>query len=497
MAGRSDFVWSSKRNVPGLSGGAVSGGVSSGINGSIGSGITGGGVGGGGWGLEFYDCVINNDLERLETLVERHKIDLDAKFTEVRKKNHLDLSPIHLVAYKGYAGMLQYLYDMKCDIHLTTATLRRTPFHFAVLRHKMACFHKLLSFGAKPDARDTFGNTPCHYAAEDGDVIILDVLLRHRSVDPNAQDITGKTPLMKATRNGKLEAVKRLLASGCSVSIRDRNSDTALHFAARHGNTRLLSALILASAGDINMQNAWGHTSLMEAVCYSNKDAAARLLEAGCDLNLREVKAGESALHVSVRKNYTVITDQLLAAGAGLRPVYNYQGERAFYDAIVNQKLDTVRLFLRHNYDLDVPCKLDYDGTGGKLPVRVAVDRDLHDILHLFARVGYVFPPASQPSAPIFTTSVASSLLSPSVGSMPSTVADGMGSSSSRHIIQLLGCSHGIAAADEMQLVRSLKVQCRRQIRRLLGFGIERKTSTLPLPASLKNFVLLKDILDE
>jgi len=83
--------------------------------------------------------------------------------------------------------MLQYLYDMKCDIHLTTATLRRTAFHYAVLRHKMACFHKLLSFGAKPDACDTFGNTPCHYAAEDGDVTILDVLLRRRAVDPNAQ----------------------------------------------------------------------------------------------------------------------------------------------------------------------------------------------------------------------------------------------------------------------------------------------------------------------
>jgi len=68
------------------------------------------------------------------------------------------------------------------------------------------------------------------------------------------QDITGKTPLMKATRNGKLEAVKRLLAAGCSVAVRDRNSDTALHFAARHGNARLLSALIAASAADINMQ---------------------------------------------------------------------------------------------------------------------------------------------------------------------------------------------------------------------------------------------------
>ena len=68
----------------------------------------------------------------------------------------------------------------------------------------------------------------------------------------------------------------------------------------------------------------------MEAVCYSNKEAAARLLEANCDFNLREVKAGESALHVSVRKNYTTITDQLLAAGAALRPVYNYQVDVSF-----------------------------------------------------------------------------------------------------------------------------------------------------------------------
>ena len=74
----------------------ASGGMSSSVTSSSG----GVGGGGGGWGLDFYDCVINNDLERLESLVERHKIDLDAKFTEVRKKNHLDLSPIHLVAYK-------------------------------------------------------------------------------------------------------------------------------------------------------------------------------------------------------------------------------------------------------------------------------------------------------------------------------------------------------------------------------------------------------------
>jgi hypothetical protein len=84
-----------------LKAGSVSGGSVGAVGGGGGGG--GGGCAGIGWGLEFYDCILNNDLQRLEALVERHRIDLDAKFTAVRKKNHLDLSPIHLVAYKVYA----------------------------------------------------------------------------------------------------------------------------------------------------------------------------------------------------------------------------------------------------------------------------------------------------------------------------------------------------------------------------------------------------------
>lgn len=442
-------------------------------------------AGGHGWGLEFYDCVINNDLARLETLVDQHNIDLNAKFTEVRKKNHVDLSPIHLVAYKGYTGMLQYLFDMKCDIHQTTATLRRTAFHFAVLRHKMACFHKLLSFGANPDPRDTFGNTPCHYAAEDGAVNLLDVLLR-QSIEPNAQDITGKTPLMKATRNGKIDAVRRLVDAKCDLNVRDRNSDTAFHFAARHGSARLLLVLIAAGQNDAsssssaaaasqedqkggpppppprsdaNVQNQWGHTPLMEAVCYSNKDAAACLLQAGCDVNLRENRGGDTALHVSVRKNYSVITEQLLSTGK-VKHVYNYQGELAILDAVVNQKLDTVRLFLQYNYDLDVPCKLDYDGSGGKLAVRIALDRENFDLLRLLAAVGHV-------------------ISSPGGGA----VADGSSETTAQRLLA------------EVCQVRSLKSMCRRMIRKRLGFGILYKVARLPLPPWLQDYVLLTDIL--
>lgn len=207
------------------------------------------------------------------------------------------------------------------------------------------------------------------------------------------------------------------------------------------------------------MQNQWGHTPLMEAVCYSNKDAAACLLQAGCDVNLRENRGGDTALHVSVRKNYSVITEQLLSTGK-VKHVYNYQGELAILDAVVNQKLDTVRLFLQYNYDLDVPCKLDYDGSGGKLAVRIALDRENFDLLRLLAAVGHV-------------------ISSPGGGA----VADGSSETTAQRLLA------------EVCQVRSLKSMCRRMIRKRLGFGILYKVTRLPLPPWLQDYVLLTDIL--
>lgn len=411
-----------------------------------------------GWGLEFYDCVVNNDLARLEYLVEQHKIDLNAKFTEVRKKNHLDLSPIHLVAYKGYTGMLQYLYDMKCDIHLTTATLRRTAFHFTVLRHKVACFNKLLSIGVDPDPRDTFGNAPSHYAAEDGTCDVLDILLRHK-IDINAQDITLKTPLMKATRNGKLEAVRRLIQGNCNVNIRDKNGDTALHFASRHGNAVLVDTLLYAGS-DVNMQNQWGHTPVMEAVWYNNKDAASSLLMARCDVNLREYKAGYTALHVAVRKNYTIIIDKLLSTGR-VEHAYNYQGELAIYDAVINHKKDIIKVFLHYNYDLDKPIKLEYDGTGGKTAVRVALERAHFPILRLLAEVGFIISIRNEPK--------------------------GQGPCECDNVAMQ-------KFLTEVQQLRSLKRMSRKAIRKCIGFGIMQKVPELPLPSSLKEYLLLMDL---
>lgn len=413
-------------------------------------------------GIEFYDAVVNNELELLKRLVTQHKIDLNAKFVEVRKKNHADLCPIHLAAYRGYTYMLQYLIDSKCDVNRTTTTLRRTSLHFSVLRHKMACMLLLIAAGAKLDAKDTFGNSPCHYAADDGYCQILDVLIR-RSVNVNTQDITSKTPLMKAVRNNKTDAVLRLLRANCDLNITDRNSDMALHYASRNGCADVID-ILLSAGSQIDVQNYWGRTPLMEAVCYNHKDAVARLLRARCDLNRREFKTGDTALHIAIKRNYTSVVELLLAAGSR-HDIYNHQGETAAYDAVVSNKHEIIRLMVKHNCDPEQPGKYFSNGIYKSL-FQIAAEKGHYEICRMLATYGYVdFTARVQ----IYTNYVPPRLVT-----------------ESEDVVQWL--------RRKMQTATSLQELCRKCIRKRLGYKIVQNVECLPMPRALKDYVLIKEM---
>lgn len=64
---------------------------------------------------------------------------------QVRKRNHTDLCPVHLVAYKGYFAMLHYLIQNGVNVHQPTSTLQRRAVHFAALKHQVSCLQMLVS----------------------------------------------------------------------------------------------------------------------------------------------------------------------------------------------------------------------------------------------------------------------------------------------------------------------------------------------------------------
>ncbi|KAL4222780.1 hypothetical protein ACF0H5_018820 [Mactra antiquata] len=412
-------------------------------------------------GYEFYDAVLNNELTALKRIVAQYKNDLNAKFVEVRKKNHADLCPIHLAAYRGYTYMLQYLIESKCDVNKTTSTLRRTALHFAVLRHKMACMLLLIAAGAKLDVKDTFGNSPCHYAADDGYCQFLDVLIR-RGVNVDIQDITSKTPLMKAVRNNKTDAVLRLIRGNCNINITDRNSDMALHYAARNGCADIIDILI-ASHSQVDVQNYWGRTPLMEAVCYNHREAVARLIRANCDLNRREFKTGDTALHIAIKRNYTAVVELLLAAGTR-HDIYNHQGETAAYEAVISNKIDVIKLMVINNCDLEQPIKYFCTGVYKSL-FQLAAEKGHFDICRLLAKYGYV-----DFSARVHFYA----------GYVPTRVG-----TETDEVLHWL--------RRKLQTATSLQQLCRKVIRRRLGHNMAGKIENVNMPKALKEYVLISD----
>ncbi|CAL8068397.1 unnamed protein product [Calicophoron daubneyi] len=496
-------------------------------------------------GLAFYDALVNNSLDELKRCVELHKIDLNARLSHVRKRNHTDLCPVHLVAYKGYFAMLHYLIQNGVNVQQPTSTLQRRAVHFAALRHQVSCLQMLLNAGAQLDVRDTFGNTPLHYAAEDGDGGLLSLLLNNgASVD--AQDITNKTPLMKAARSGKLWAVRRLIAFGANVNVKDRNDETALHFACRQGSTEITSMLIKAGAR-LNAQNQIGLTPMMEAVSYNQREAVSLLVkQRDLDLYKRDFCTGDTALHIAVKKNYIHMVEILLQAGNWyIEYNYNNLGESFVHDVVAYNRLELLRLFLAYNYDFDRPAKrlpaaiiggagtgrtmsptnavcryMDQAGlskqagpsAGGgssicptcvyeKSPFQLALERGHLDMARILADVGCyriklpVGPPSyssSSSSSSQPSTIAATCLPSTTVSSaLPASVLH----SNWHSLTGTVSLNSPLARRYSGLLeVKPLKKWCRRVIRRTLGFRLTEALPQLPLPIPLKDFLLLRDL---
>ncbi|VEL23391.1 unnamed protein product [Protopolystoma xenopodis] len=59
---------------------------------------------------------------------------------------------------------------------------------------------------------------------------------------------------MKAARSGKLWAVKRLIAAGANVNLKDRNEEMALHFSCRQGSTDITNMLIKVGFSDSSIK---------------------------------------------------------------------------------------------------------------------------------------------------------------------------------------------------------------------------------------------------
>lgn len=164
----------------------------------------------------------------------------------------------------------------------------------------------LHSRGLKLTARvDDYGSTVACQAAAHGSSRILQYCCR--AADGLGLDFADATPLHYACHFERVREVRTLLEFSVDVNARDSNGETPLLCAATRGAPGVCQMLIDAGA-DVNIKDEKGTSHLMRSAAYGHKEVCLVLIEARCDVNYHN-SLGEDAVILAKKHGQKDIAD--------------------------------------------------------------------------------------------------------------------------------------------------------------------------------------------
>ena len=200
----------------------------------------------------------------------------------------------------------------------------------------------LLNRGADPNASAEGGMTALMYAAENGNLLLLKLLILN-GADPDLTQVENTTPLMIAVLNRNFDAAHYLLKRGADPDHRDDYSGTPLLYAAAVNDYQIADLLLFYGASD-SIRDRDGNDALMTAVFFNNIETADVLLQNNFYPDVRDQK-GNTPLMIASQQGNTDMLSLLLEYDAGLDKV-NEKNYTALAHAIHFQKPEAAMLLI-------------------------------------------------------------------------------------------------------------------------------------------------------
>ena len=155
--------------------------------------------------------------------------------------------------------------------------------------------------------------TSLHVAAFLGREELARVQLRWGSVEVNARDKEGCTPLHLAARKGHRDVVELLVAEGADVNARNEEQRTPLYCAIQHHAVDVVRLLV--GKTDLATGDLLGRTPLHYAAAAGDTGIVRLLLEAGAETKAKDSR-GLTPLHLALASDHEEVAALLLNAGA-------------------------------------------------------------------------------------------------------------------------------------------------------------------------------------
>jgi len=223
---------------------------------------------------------------------------------------------------------------------LTAATPPEAPVADAAMTGNLEAVRGLLRQGADVNAAQGDGMTALHWAAERGQIEMVEILLYAGGRVDAVTRIGHYTPLHLASKAGNEPVTRRLLEEGANVQAKTFPAGTTpIHLAAASGQTDVLEPLIEYGA-DVNaLEASSGQTPLIFASALNRAATTAQLLEYGAEpglsttvVNLQE--QGELDRAANQRQNE--VLDAIREASGFVTPSQLQAAVRAGREVLVN-----------------------------------------------------------------------------------------------------------------------------------------------------------------
>ena len=154
-------------------------------------------------------------------------------------------------------------------------------------------------------------------------------------------------------------AVQWLIDAGADSSVKNEQQNTPLHIAAFTGHSDVVKVLLCdkATKAKLNDVDEDGNTALHKAVYSGNNNVVKLLLDVFRkeDINIQNTSHDVTALHIAILQKGTNIAASLLDAGADLE-VRDLEGYSALHLASFMGNSDMVKVLLDHGVDITAEC---------------------------------------------------------------------------------------------------------------------------------------------
>jgi ankyrin len=166
--------------------------------------------------------------------------------------------------------------------------------------------------------------------------------------------------LHDAVRNGDLQEVERVLASGVDPNAPDARGNPPLFQAAWTGNAAVITSL-LAHGADINRRNSETQSSALFYAVVSGREAVVRLLlNKGARVDFR-YRDNQTVLHIAAAEGNVPVLEALVAAGADVNAA-DRRDRTGLDEAVLHDRVAAVIALCQHGGDIRRVHALDGRG---------------------------------------------------------------------------------------------------------------------------------------